>query len=91
MDNKDYYNHYGIIKMTRQVIYNTDYRELQVIFSRFIPIYIENNMVLDLITYYGFCEEFDIVKEGEETPEYKIVIEKQGKIKSLKFERKLNG
>lgn len=40
--------------------------------SVFIPVLIEHQFNDIYYTYYGYCEHFDEIKEGEEIPEYDI-------------------
>lgn len=47
---------------------------LNLVFAKFIPMNINDSIYFEGITYYGFCEDFDIIEEGEAIPEYKVEI-----------------
>jgi hypothetical protein len=59
------------------------------IFSRFIPLYIQDNPFNNTVQYWGISESFDECKEGEPTPEYEAIFQFTDGIEQfLKFERK---
>jgi hypothetical protein len=58
-------------------------KEFFILLRKFAPVQIEFDYLNNQFTYYGLCNDFDIVKEGEVIPFYTVTLTDEG----LKFEK----
>ena len=52
-----------------------NWKQIQPMFRIFVPVHIDSNFASRDITYVGFCELFDEIEQGEESPMYDFVFE----------------
>lgn len=64
----------GKITINRKFLFEQDSSILSLVFSKFFPTHIENNFVTDELTYWGYSELFEVVKEGIVPPTYEIIL-----------------
>jgi hypothetical protein len=72
----DFLKRKGIIKISNSLI-NSDPILLLEVLKDFLAVKAENDFIKEEITYYGYSKYFDIVKDGEEIPEYIIIVTKE--------------
>ena len=67
-------NKKGKIALNRDIVIDNPNKDiLGILFSIFYPIHIRiSSLMPDLYIYYGYCEDFRELKEGEDIPEYQI-------------------
>ena len=59
----------------------------KLLFSKFFPFFMDHDLYRNIVTYYGTCEEFREIKEGEIDPLYEVVVhEVKGKPNKIEFE-----
>lgn len=75
----------GKIRIPQQLI-KTNWREMRVLFAEFVPFDIEWKWG-GVATYRGFCERFDEIEEGMESPEYEVIFTRDGDTLSMEFKR----
>jgi len=71
----NFHNRRGKITVTLDFILISQ-AAAQLLFSRFIPLHIENNACTGQITYWGISADFDKVEDQYISPEYTPVFER---------------
>ena len=67
----------GKIVLSLDFLFDTDEELLFKIFSEFLPIKLQihhGDPIIDRVDYYGFCNKFRELSEGEVIPEYKVEV-----------------
>lgn len=65
----------GIVKINRKDLESEHLDHVwPVLFSKFIPVHIENNHLYPYLDYYGYCEEFHESQQGLLLPEYEVLV-----------------
>ncbi|WP_238899358.1 hypothetical protein [Clostridium sp. YIM B02500] len=78
----------GIIPISRDLI-NEKPEALLEIFKDILIIKADNDFFKNVITYYAYSKHFNIVEEGQETPEYFPIITKdKDEIKLISWEKR---
>lgn len=73
-------NRIGKIKLTRELIMSSDHEaNRRLLFQAFHPYHIETAPYPKYMVYYGICEAFRELPEGEMIPEYTAEYEDDGK------------
>jgi len=62
----------GLVCISRGFIENNK-DELLALFSKFIPVHIENNLLENQLKYFGYSNEFRSIKQGEIAPKYDVL------------------
>ena len=65
----------GKIVLSLDFLFDTDEELLFKLFSEFLPINLQihhGDPIIERVDYYGFCNNFREVKEGEVVPEYEV-------------------
>lgn len=65
-------NRKGIIKIN-QLFIEDNKEDLLKVFSKFIPVAMDANVLVRQLAYWGYSPEFRELKEGEAIPEYDVL------------------
>ena len=76
----------GKIKISDVLLQEENIKDLNALFSIFIPLHIEDRKIADrCMIYTGYCEQFDdITKELEMPPYYQVIINENGQATIIK-------
>ena len=84
MEHKLLKNRKGIILINSGVLNLLSPEELSTLFGVFFPVRIKHR-INDTVEYFGFCEQFEQLEEGQITPHYSVQINEDGSIRFEKF------